>query len=371
MFKVIKKSKHSKARLTLLKTPHGNIRGPFFMPIATYGAVKNLTPEELKELGAEIILSNTYHTYFRPGLEIIKKAKGLHNFMNWPGPILTDSGGYQVFSLSKHLKIDDAGVRFSDPISGQKIYLTPEQAIKIQNDLGSDIWMVLDVCPAYPAIEDKVAEAVRLTSSWADKSLTAAKKALSKRAPGKQSLVFGIIQGGVYQKLRERSASEITALNFDGYAIGGVAVGEPRKYLKSVLKWVMHVLPENKPRYLMGLGKPEEIVEATKQGIDMFDCVIPTREARHGKLYCWNNKSGIMNYAMKNFYQAINIKNAKFAKDLSPINNTNLKHFSKAYLHHLFKINEPLGMRLATLNNLNFYLGLMKKIQISIKTGKI
>ncbi len=374
MFKVLKKSKTSKARLTTLKTPHGEIRGPFFMPIATRGAVKNLTTDELQNLGAQIILANTYHLLLTAGEKLIKKAGGLQQFMNWPGPILTDSGGFQVFSLSNLRKITEKGVTFADPKSGRKYLLTPEISIQIQKDLGVDIAMAFDDVIGYPASKKKVEESMLRTARWAKRCQTAHRQPLTANRIGKQSaasgqqLLFGIIQGGIYKDLRLQSVKEITALDFDGYAVGGVAVGEPREKMKEILGWVIPSLPENKPRYLMGLGKPEEIVQAVKQGIDMFDCVIPTREARHGRLYLVN---GNWNLGRENFYKTININNAKFAKDLSPINQTNLKQYSKAYLHHLFRTNEPLGMRLATLNNLGFYLGLMAEIRKAIRAGKL
>ena len=385
MFKIIRKSKISRARVGISKTAHGEIKSPFFMPIATRGAVKNLTSDELKKLNAEIILSNTYHLLLRPGINLIKKAKNLHNFINWPGPILTDSGGFQIFSLAKHRKITKKGVKFRDPQNGKKYFLSPELAIKIQQILGSDIAMVLDECAPYPATKSYIEKSVALTTKWAarcksaySKWQIANRKSNKRYAISNKPLLFGIIQGGIYKDLRIKSAKEIVKLAFNGYAIGGVAVGEPREKMKQVLNWVLPELPENKPRYLMGVGKPEEIVEAVKQGIDMFDCVIPTREARHGRLYLFTftnskriktNNTRIL--AGCGFYKTINIQNAKYKNDLSPINSTNLKQYSKAYLHHLFRTNEPLGMRLATLNNLNFYLGLMATIRQLIRVGKL
>ncbi|MBN1779232.1 MAG: tRNA guanosine(34) transglycosylase Tgt [Candidatus Buchananbacteria bacterium] len=362
-FKILKKSKLSQARLSKLKTAHGIINAPFFMPIATRGAVKNLTVEEIKDLKAEIILSNTYHLLLRPGVALMKKYGGLHQFMRWSAPILTDSGGFQVFSLAKHRKITPQGVYFSDPQNGQKYYLTPQKAIQIQKAIGSDIMMVLDECPPYPVTEKYADESLELTTKWA-----ALCKKEHQKKPNSQ-LLFAIVQGSTFKDLRIKSAKQLTAIGFDGYAIGGVAVGEPREKMKEVLNWTIPELPADKPRYLMGLGRPEEIVEAVKGGVDMFDCVIPTREARHGRLYIW--KSQISNLKSQVFYRTININNAKFAKDLSSINNSNLKSYSKAYLHHLFKTNETLGMRLATLNNLNFYLTLMAEIRNNIKNGKL
>ena len=364
MFKVIKKSKISKARLTKLTTTHGTIMGPFFMPIATKAAVKNLATDELISMGSQIVLANTYHLMLMPGEKIIKKAGGLHQFMNWPGPILTDSGGFQVFSLSAHRKITENGVKFSDPVTGKKYLLTPEGSIRIQKDLGVDIMMVLDDVIGYPAAKKRVAESMERTIRWAQRC----KKANSKLKI-QNSKLFGIVQGGIHKDLRLQSTKELVDLNFDGYAVGGVAVGEPREKMKKILEWVIPELPENKPRYLMGLGKPEEIIQAVRQGIDMFDCVIPTREARHGRLYLW--KSTSYKLQATSFYKTINITNARFAKDLSPINKTNLKQYSKAYLHHLFRTNEPLEMRLATLNNLNFYLTLMTEIRQAIRKGEL
>lgn len=326
------------------------------MPIATKAAVKNISTDEIINLNSQIILSNTYHLFLAPGSKLIKKAGGLHKFMNWNGIILTDSGGFQVFSLSKIRKITEKGVIFSDPASGTKYLLTPELSIKTQSDLGVDIAMAFDDVIGFPASHQEVKEAMERTTRWAKRCLNSRKN--------KNPLLFGIIQGGIYKDLRMQSVKELTAMDFDGFAVGGVAVGEPREKMKSILNWTMPHLPENKPRYLMGLGKPEEIVLAVKQGIDMFDCVIPTREARHGRLYLWKNKS-----LKGKFYETINITNSKFKNDLSPINNTNLKQYSKAYLYHLFKTNEPLGMRLATLNNLNFYLSLMLEIRKQIKNN--
>jgi queuine tRNA-ribosyltransferase len=379
MFRVLKSSKKSKARLTKLITSHGEILGPFFMPIATKAAVKNLTSEELKDLNAQIILANTYHLMLAPGSAIIKKNGGLHQFMQWPWPILTDSGGFQVFSLSKLNKTTEAGTEFSDPASGKKYLLTPELSMKIQSDLGVDIAMAFDEVIGYPAKKEKVKAAMERTTRWA-------KRCQSKMAKNKKTLLFGIIQGGIYKDLRTKSAQDLVKIDFAGYAVGGVAVGEPREKMKLILNWVMPYLPENKPRYLMGLGKPEEIVAAVKQGIDMFDCVIPTREARHGRLYLWPSDLSLrggrrptkqsrllpphfVRGRNDNWYKTINITNAKYRADFSPINNTNLKQYSKAYLHHLFHTNEPLGMRLATLNNLKFYLDLMKKIRENINKG--
>ncbi len=363
MLRITKKSKKSLARATTLTTAHGIIHGPFFMPIATRAAVKNLSMDEVKALGAEIILSNTYHLMLQPGEKLIKKAGGLHEFLQWKGPILTDSGGFQVFSLSNLRKITDEGVTFADPRSGAKELLTPERSMRVQIDLGVDIAMAFDEVVGQPSTRAQVEGAVTRTTAWGKRSLQ-----YFRRYAKKHQMLFGIVQGGLHQDLRERSIKELTELDFDGYAVGGVAVGEPTATMADVLSWTTKLLPENKSRYLMGVGRPEDILLAVRHGIDMFDCVIPTREARHGRLYLWRGKPGITG---KHFYQTINIGNAKFAKDFSPINTTNLKQYSKAYLHHLFKTSEALGMRLATLNNLSFYLTLMKVIREEISKGKL
>ncbi len=371
-----------------MKTRHGVVKTPVFLPIATQGAIKNLTPQEVKKMGADIILSNAYHLWLRPGPEIIKKAGGLNKFMNWPGPILTDSGGFQVFSLARHRKIKNEGVEFCDPCGGRKYFLTPEKSIQIQLDLGSDIIMVLDECPAYSCSRKETEKAVERTTKWAircknyfDKKIHPTPP-LKRRETKKNSslfkgrvggilrpLLFGIVQGSVHKDLRQRSTRELLEIGFDGYAIGGVAVGEPRKYLWKVLDWVLPLLPESKPRYLMGLGRPEEIVGAVLRGIDMFDCVIPTREARHGRIYKFKNQKSKTKNKKLDFYETLQITNAKLAKDLRPIDKNcdcqTCRNYSRAYLNHLFKTREPLGLRLATIHNLRFYLQLMERLRKS------
>ncbi|MFA5047709.1 MAG: tRNA guanosine(34) transglycosylase Tgt [Patescibacteria group bacterium] len=368
MFKLIKRSKKTQARLGELITAHGKIATPFFMPIATKAAVKNLTADELKELGAQIVLSNTYHLYLTPGTEVMKKAGGLHKFMDWPGPILTDSGGFQVFSLSKIRKILPGGIEFSSHLDGSKHILTPKKVLDIQKIIGSDIAMILDVCPSSRAPQKEVAEAVEITTKWAKISKRQVKSSKSKV----QSLFFAIVQGGLYKDLRLKSLGDLVKLNFDGYAIGGLAVGETKEEMYGVLDYLTKEMPENKPRYLMGVGTPENIFEAIKRGVDMFDCVIPTREARHGRLYVTKGKTSVLQPGKKNLvYETINITNARYKNDFLSINNTNLRKYSRAYLHHLFKTGEPLAMRLATLNNLDFYLSLMKSMREAIKIGII
>ncbi len=354
-----------------MKTGHGSINTPFFMPIATKGAVKNLSGEELNELDAEIILANTYHLYLQPGEKLIKKAGGLHKFMNWPRPILTDSGGYQVFSLSKIRKIKLEGVEFQSHLDGSKHFLTPAKAIQIQQDLGVDIMMALDICPEGNAPKDKIREAVDMTYNWAQICRKQWQKKKTKQ------MLFGIIQGSIFKDLRELSLQQITSLGFSGYALGGLAVGEDRQDMYKILQHIAPKMPADAPRYLMGLGRPEEIVFALKQGIDMFDCVIPTREARHGRLYqfCTQRQKGALKLFGTIYYNTINIKNSEYKDNLKPINTSSkiklLHTHSKAYLYHLLKTEEGLGLRLATLNNVEFYLELMRVIREAIQRQKL
>lgn len=375
MLRLIKKSKISKARVGKLNTLHGVIQTPFFMPIATRAAVKNLTPQDLKELGAEIILSNTYHLLLRPGMDIIKKIGGLHKFMAWDGPILTDSGGYQVFSLANLRKIKEEGVEFKSEVDGAKILLTPEKVIEIQRILGSDIMMVLDECPPWPCHKKYAMKSLELTTRWAKRSKDFLQKIMKskKQKNKKTNLIFGIVQGSTYKDLRLESVKKLIEIGFDGYAVGGLAVGEPREKMYQTLDYLVPSLPENKPHYLMGVGKPEEIVEAVKRGIDMFDCVIPTRNARHGLLYVFGNKK--INFNRKSFYQTIRITNEQYKNDKLPLdshcNCYTCQNYSRAYLRHLFMTKERLGLRLASLHNLAFYLDLMKKIREQIAKGTI
>jgi len=327
-----------------LLTDHGTINFPAFMPVATRGAIKNVSPDELKNIGAEILLANTYHLMQRPGIEIIKKAGGLHKFMNWHKPILTDSGGFQVFSLAKFRKLQGDGVEFMSEIDGKKYFLTPKKVIQMQKDLGVDIAMMLDVCTPYPCSYKEAKEAVRLTIKWATNS-----KLLTPNLK-----IFAIIQGSTYKDLREECAKQLVKLDFDGYAIGGMA-GEK---LNQVLNWTCPLLPKNKPIYLMGIGRPKNIKYAVKLGVDMFDCVAPAREARHGRVYITNTKT-------------INLLNQKYQKDFKPISKNcdcpACQNYSRAYLRHLLSIGEGLGMRLATLHNLNFILQFV--LQIVKKEG--
>jgi len=374
-FSVKKQAKKSNARLTELETSRGSIEGPFFMPIATKGAVKYLTYQDLKALEAQIILSNTYHLLLKPGQELMENFGGLHKMMNWDKPILTDSGGFQVFSLAKIRKLTKDGVEFASHIDGSKVMLTPEKSIEMQMTIGSDIMMVLDVCCELPATKEKLEESLEHTYEWAKRCKEYYQKAQLAEAKQKTSL-FGIIQGGIDKDLRMKSVEQISSLDFDGYAIGGLSVGESAEEMYEVLDWVCPALPDDKPRYLMGVGRPENIIEAVKRGIDMFDCVIPTREARHGRLYVVDENIKIedlmdkKNLAEKDCCFTMNIKSEVFKENFSSINEKSkfevLRKYSKAYLRHLFYVNEPLAQRLATLNNLEFYLEWMTNIRKSI-----
>ncbi len=384
MFEV--KNNKKSARLGILKTRKGEIRTPCFMPIATKGAIKTISAEEIRLLGPDIILGNTYHLMLRPGSEEIKKLGGLHSFMDWDKPILTDSGGFQVFSLAhiRRLKID--GVTFNSHIDGREYFLSPEKSIEIQMNIGSDIMMVLDECVKLPAEREYLEKSVEVTTTWARRcksffrkqfdgmnSVNQVNQVNQLNQPNKP-LLFGIVQGGLEQDLREKSASDLIKIGFDGYAVGGLSVGETEQQMCSVLDYLCEKLPADKPRYLMGVGYPHQIVEAVRRGIDMFDCVIPTREARHGRLFYWNPEffSGGKNLLellenSREFYKTINIRNEEFKFDLTPINSDSkfpeLRNYSRAYLRHIFSVEDPLAQRLASLNNLEFYLSLMEKIR--------
>ncbi|MBN2260818.1 MAG: tRNA guanosine(34) transglycosylase Tgt [Clostridiales bacterium] len=353
-FEVIKEDKHTGARVGKLYTPHGVINTPIFMPVGTKATVKAMSPEELKDINSEIILSNTYHLEMRPGSELIKKAGGLHKFMNWDRPILTDSGGFQVFSLGDLRKITEAGVHFQSHIDGSKHFISPEDAVKIQTNLGSDIMMAFDECPPYPAEYDYVKNSLERTTRWAERCKTEHKNT------EKQAL-FGIVQGGVFKDLREQSARELIDLDFPGYAIGGLSVGEPKNLMYEVLDYTTPLLPKNKPRYLMGVGSPDALLEGTIRGVDMFDCVLPTRIARNGT-------------AMTSAGQ-VSIKNAKYFEDFTPLDENcecyTCKNYTKAYLRHLYKSNEILSARLFSYHNLHFLLKLMKDIRESIMNDNL
>lgn len=348
-FELIKESKECKARVGKIYTDHGEIETPIFMPVGTKATVKAMTPEELKSMEAQIILSNTYHLYLRPGHELIKQAGGLHKFMNWDKPILTDSGGFQVFSLGKLRKIKEEGVEFRSHIDGSKHFLSPEKSIEIQNYLGSDIIMAFDECIPYPATHDYVVDSIKRTTRWAKRC-----KDFHKNTDAQA--LFGIVQGGMYEDLRKQSAKEIVDLDFPGYAIGGLSVGEDRDTMCEVMDYTVDLLPKEKPRYLMGVGSPDYLFEAVERGIDMADCVLPTRMARHGAFFTSKGP--------------LTIKNAKHKNDFSPIDDNcscyTCKNYSRAYIRHLFSENEILGARLASIHNLFFLINLMKSIRISI-----
>ena len=340
------------ARRGQLTFDRGTVETPAFMPVGTYGTVKAMTPEELTDIGAEIILGNTFHLMLRPGTEIIRKHGDLHDFMHWQKPILTDSGGFQVYSLAKMRKISESGVLFHSPVDGRKIELTPEYSMQIQKELGSDIVMIFDECTPYPATEKEAEDSMQLSLRWANRCKTAHQ--------GNRSALFGIVQGGMYESLRHESAEGLTTLGFDGYAIGGLSVGEPMEERNQVLDFTVPKLPADKPRYLMGVGRPEDIVEAVRRGIDMFDCVIPTRHARTGFLYTSN---GILK-----------IRNSRYQDDTRPIDEKcqcyTCKNYSRSYLRHLDKCGEILGSRLSTIHNLYYYQQLMRDIRDAIENDR-
>jgi queuine tRNA-ribosyltransferase len=353
-YEAIKTCKQSGARLGRLHTPHGIIDTPAFMPVGTQATVKSMSPEELKEMDAHIILSNTYHLFLRPGHEIVKEAGGLHRFMNWDRPILTDSGGFQVFSLSEMRKITEEGVHFRSHLNGDKLFISPEKSVEIQNALGADIIMAFDECPPYPADYDYVKQSLERTTRWAERCLA------SHARPNEQAL-FGIVQGGMYEDLRRQSAAELTSLDFPGYAIGGLSVGEPKALMYEVLDYTVPLLPEDKPRYLMGVGSPDALIEGAIRGIDMFDCVLPTRIARNGTTMTSQGR--------------LVIRNAKYARDYGPLDPEcgcyTCRHYSRAYLRHLIKADEIFGVRLTTYHNLYFLLQLMREIRQAILEDRL
>lgn len=371
------------ARAGVLMTPHGEVPTPCFMPIATVGAVRHVTAAELHAVGATMLLANTYHLMLRPGAAHVAARGGLHRFMGWEGPILTDSGGFQVFSLGPRAARRDGhgfverthdGVRFRSHIDGSAHELTPERAIDIQRDLGSDIAMVLDVCPPQPCAPEVLRDAVATTTAWAERSIAHAERIAFRR---QGSLLFGIIQGGSVPELRQQSAVAITRLPFDGFAIGGVAVGEERAAVRETVARSVPLLPDDRPRYLMGLGTPDDIVHAVQHGIDLFDCVLPTRDARHGRVYRRVKREAVSSQLQAasvgdsdSWYEALNIGNERWRDDDRPIDPTcpcpACGHHSLAYLRHLHTIGEPLGQRLLTLHNLTFYLSLMRQFRGAI-----
>jgi queuine tRNA-ribosyltransferase len=371
MFELLGKDASSKARRGRLTTAHGVIETPAFMPVGTQGSVKAVSPQELHELEAQIVLGNTYHLFVRPGLAVIRHFGGLHRFMNWDGPILTDSGGYQIFSLAKLRKITEEGVAFQNHLDGTPTFISPEIAMEIQAVLGSDIAMVLDECPPWPCEYDFAARSLEMTLRWATRCKAAADRLGAGNAQrptsnvqhptpeSSRQMVFGIVQGGTFEELRRSGAQALAAMDFDGYAIGGVSVGEPEAEMMKAVEWSETHLPENKPRYAMGLGTPPQLLELIARGVDMFDCVLPTRLARNGTAFTTNG--------------TLNLKNAEFATQKEPIEEgcgcPACEGFTRGYIRHLVKAEEILGLRLITLHNLHFFLDLMKRARGAIEDG--
>lgn len=352
-FEVLHKDKHTSARLGKLKTYHGEITTPVFMPVGTQASVKTLSPQDLKDNDVEIILGNTYHLYLRPGHNIINGLGGLHKFIGWDSPILTDSGGFQVFSHSDLRKINEDGVEFRSYIDGSKHFMTPELSVEIQEALGADIIMIFDEPVPYPSTYEYTLQSAKLTTKWA--------RRCKERHNKKRQLLFGIVQGGIYEDLRKNSVDDIVSIGFDGYAIGGLSVGEEKEQMYKMTDYTAPILPSDNPRYLMGVGTPEDIVRSVSMGVDMFDCVIPTRNARNGSLFTSNGK--------------VAIKNARYIKDENPLDpNCNCytcKNFSLAYLRHLFVSDEILSLRLNTIHNIHYYMNLMKNIREAIRDDRM
>lgn len=344
---------HGKARLGEMQFPRGSVQTPAFMPVGTYGTVKGMLPRDIQEIGAEMILGNTFHLMLRPGTEIIKEHGDLHDFTQWHGPILTDSGGFQVFSLGDMRKISEEGVKFRSPIDGSPVFIDPEKSMQVQRDLGSDVVMIFDECTPYPATEIEAKESMELSLRWAHRS---------KIAHGDNpSALFGIVQGGMYEKLRDESLNGLVDIGFDGYAIGGLSVGEPKEDMIRILDHLADSMPHDKPRYLMGVGKPADLVEGVRRGIDMFDCVMPTRNARNGHLF---TSSGV-----------VKIRNARYRNDTNPLDDEcdcyTCQNFTRGYLHHLEKCGEMLGAQLNTIHNLRFYQTLMANLRAAISNGQL
>ncbi|QGX38562.1 tRNA guanosine(34) transglycosylase Tgt [Permianibacter aggregans] len=347
------KATDGQARRGELQFERGTVQTPAFMPVGTYGAVKSMSPDDLKAIGAEIILGNTFHLMLRPGPELLEKLGGLHGFGGWQGPILTDSGGFQVFSLGELRKISEQGVEFRSPIDGSKVWLDPERSMAVQRSIGADIVMIFDECTPYPATYEQAKFSMELSLRWAERS---------KKAHGDNpAALFGIVQGGMYLDLRKVSLEGLTNIGFDGYAIGGLSVGEPKHEMVKVLNAVTPQLPTDRPRYLMGVGKPEDIVEAVRRGVDMFDCVMPTRNARNAHLF---TTEGV-----------VRLRNAKYRDDQRPVEEGcdcySCQNFSRAYLHHLDKCKETLGARLNTIHNLHYYQRVMAGLRGAIETGNL
>ncbi|HZJ85630.1 MAG TPA: tRNA guanosine(34) transglycosylase Tgt [Erysipelotrichaceae bacterium] len=344
--------KQSGARYGVLHTPHGDVETPIFMPVGTQASVKFISPEELYEMGAQIILSNTYHLWLRPGGDLVEKAGGLHTFMNYKRPILTDSGGFQVFSLSENRKITEEGVEFKNHINGAKEFMTPEISIQTQNQLGADMIMSFDECPPYPVSHEYMKNSVERTLRWAKRGKDAHKN--------KKQALFGIVQGGEFEDLREYSAKKTVEMDFLGYSIGGTSVGESKEVMYKMVDYAIKHLPEDKPRYLMGVGSADAILESVLRGVDMFDCVLPTRIARHGTLMTSEGR--------------VNIKNKKYEYDFNPIDSEcdcyACKNYTRAYVRHLVRVNEGLGLRLASLHNLRFLIKLMEDVRLAIREDR-
>lgn len=358
-FTLLKKDSKTAARRGRVKVNHGVIETPIFMPVGTYGSVKAMSPAELKEIDAHIILGNTFHLWLRPGLSVLNKFGGLHQFMGWDKPILTDSGGFQVFSLGAMRKITEEGVKFSSPISGERLFLSPEISMQIQRSLNSDIVMQFDECTPYeidgrPATQAEAGQSMRMSLRWAQRSIN------EFRGGENPNALFGIVQGGMYENLRDESLAALSEMDFDGLAIGGLSVGEPKEDMMRILSHVGPKLPENKPHYLMGVGTPEDLIAGVSNGIDMFDCVMPTRNARNGWIFTR--------------FGDVKIKNARYKEDTEPLDASctcyTCKNFSRAYLHHLHRAGEILGARLNTIHNLHYYLNLMKEVRQALDEDK-
>ena len=353
-YELLHEDKQTGARRGVIHTPHGDIQTPVFMPVGTQATVKSMTPEELKEINAQIILSNTYHLYLRPGNKLVKEAGGLHNFMRWDKPILTDSGGFQVFSLGDLRTIKEEGVEFKSHLDGSKHFFSPEGVMEIEEDLGADIIMAFDECVEYPATYEYTKQSMERTTRWAKRCKEAHKNI------DEQSL-FGIIQGGFYKDLRDQSLEELVKLDFPGYAIGGISVGEPKEKFLDILRYIAPKMPKDKPRYLMGVGTPDYLIEAAISGIDMCDCVLPTRIARNGTAMTWNGK--------------VVVRNATYERDFTPLDSEcdcyTCKNYTRAYIRHLIKANEILGVRLLSIHNLNFLTKLIEKVRIEIENDNL
>ena len=351
-YELLHVDKNSGARRGVIHTPHGDIQTPIFMPVGTQATVKALTPEELKDVNAQIIFSNTYHLYFRPGEKIVKEAGGLHKFMNWDRPILTDSGGFQVFSLSKLRTISEEGVEFRSELDGSKHFISPEKDMQIEEDLGADIIMAFDECCPYPSTYEYTKKSMERTTRWAKRC---------KEAHKTDQALFGIIQGGFYEDLRKISANDLKELDFPGYALGGISVGEPKETFLKILRYTTPLMPENKPRYLMGVGSPDYLIEAALAGIDMCDCVLPTRIARHGTALTSHGK--------------LVVRNKTYERDFSPIDDEcdcyACKNYTRAYIRHLIKCNEILGFRLLSIHNLKFLTNLMHRVRMEIENDNL